>query len=98
MDRNGNEEVCRRAAIERELASRMDQSVLRWFGHLEIMNEYRMTRRVLMVEVGGGWERGRPRFGLKDGVKMDLVDRGITVEAVQQCAKDRKEWRAMMHT
>ena len=31
MDRVGNEEVRRRAEIERELASRADQRVLRWF-------------------------------------------------------------------
>ena len=30
-----NEEVRRRAEIERELASRADQRVLRWFGHGE---------------------------------------------------------------
>ena len=35
MDRVRNEEVCRRAGIERELASRADQRVLRWFGHME---------------------------------------------------------------
>ena len=33
----------RRAAIERELASREDQRVLRWFGHVERMDEYRMA-------------------------------------------------------
>ena len=32
MDRVRNEEVHRRAGIERELASRADQRVLRWFG------------------------------------------------------------------
>ena len=35
MDRVRNEEVRRRAGIERELASRADQRVLRWFGHVE---------------------------------------------------------------
>ena len=35
MDRVRNEEVRRRAGIERELASRADQRVLRCFGHLE---------------------------------------------------------------
>ena len=49
-----NEEVGRRAGIERELASREDQRVLRWFGHVERMDEYRMARSVLMVEVSGG--------------------------------------------
>ena len=45
MDRVRNQEVRRRAGIERELASRADQRVLRWFGHVEIMEEYRMARR-----------------------------------------------------
>ena len=38
-DRVRNEEVRRRAGIERELASRADQRVLRWFGHAERMDE-----------------------------------------------------------
>ena len=44
----------RRAGIERELASRVDQRVLRWFGHMERIDEYCMARRVLMVDVSGG--------------------------------------------
>ena len=35
MDRVRNEEVRRRAGIERELAGREDQRVFRWFGHVE---------------------------------------------------------------
>ena len=38
MDRVRNEEVRNRAGIERELASRADQRVLRWFGHVERMD------------------------------------------------------------
>ena len=72
MDRGRNEEVRRIAGIERELASRADQRVFRWFGHVERMNEYRMARRVLMEEVSGGRVRGRPRYGGMDGVKVAL--------------------------
>ena len=39
MDRVMNEEVRRRAEIERELASRADQRVLKWFGHVERLDE-----------------------------------------------------------
>ena len=63
MDRVGNEEMRRRSGIERELASRADQRVLRWLGHVERMDEYRMARRVLMAEVSGGRVQGRPRLG-----------------------------------
>ena len=43
MDRVRNEVVRRRAEIERELASRADQRVLRWFGYVERMDEYRIS-------------------------------------------------------
>ena len=33
--------------------------VLRWFWHVERMDEYRMARRVLMAEVGGGYKVDR---------------------------------------
>ena len=98
MGRVRNEEVRRRAEIERELASRADERVLRWFGHVERMNEYCMARRVLMAEVSGGWVQGRLRLGWMDGVKVALGNRGMTVEAARQCAKDQKEWRALPGT
>ena len=84
MDRVRNEEVHTRAGIERELASRADQRVLRWFGHLERMDEYRIDRRVLMAEVSGGWVRGRPKLGWMDGVKVALGNRGMMLEAARQ--------------
>ena len=90
MDRVTNEEVRRRAAIERELASRADQRVLRCFGHVERIDDYRMASRVLMAEVSGGQVRGRPRLGWMDGVKVALGNKGMAVEAARRCAKDRK--------
>ena len=70
---------------------------MRWFGHVERMDEYRMARRVLMAEVSGRRVRGRPRLGWIDDVKVALSNRGMTVEAARQCSKDRKEWRALVH-
>ena len=43
MDSIRNEEVRRGTGIERELASRADQRVLRWFGHVERMDDYHMA-------------------------------------------------------
>ena len=39
MDGVRNEEVLRGAGIEKELASRVDRRVLRWFEHVERINE-----------------------------------------------------------
>ena len=80
MDRVRNEEVRMRAGIERELASRADQRVLRWFGHVERMGDYRMGRRVLMAEVSGGRVRRRPEVRLdgwcEGGVRQQRNDGG----------------------
>ena len=64
---------------------------------MERMDEHRMARRVLMVEVSEGRVRGRPRLGWMDSVKVALGNRGMTVEAARRCAKDRKEWRALVN-
>ena len=56
-----------------------------------------MASRVLMAEISGRLVRGRPRLGWMDGVKMGLGNRGMTADAARQCAKDRKEWRALVH-
>ena len=50
MDGVKNEGVCRRAGIERELVSGVDQRVLRCYGHVERMDEFRVARRMLMAE------------------------------------------------
>ena len=64
---------------------------------MERIDDYRTTRRVLMAEVSGGQVRGRPRLGWMDGVKVALGNRGMTVEAVRQCMKNWKAWRALVH-
>ena len=92
MDRVRNDDVRRRAGIERKLASRADQRVLRWFGHVERMDKYRMARRVLVALVSGGRVRGRPRLGWMDGVKVALGNRGMTVEATQKIGKSGEPW------
>ena len=61
------------------------------------MDEHRITRRVLMAEVSRDRVRGRPRLDFMKGVKVTLGNKGMTVEAARQCAKDRTERIAMVH-
>ena len=58
-----------------QLANRVDQRVLRWFGYVERMDEYRMTKKLLIAEVIGVRVRGRPRLGRMNGGKMVLHQR-----------------------
>ena len=40
---------------------------------------------------------GRPRLGWIYGVEGGLGNKVMTEEAARQCAKDRKEWRTLVH-
>ena len=66
MDRVNNEEVRSTAGIERKLASRADQRVLRWFGHVERIDEC-LCQKGVYCGVSEGRVRGRPRLGWMDG-------------------------------
>ena len=79
MDRVRNEEVRRRAGIERKLRSKLDPRVLRWFGHGQRMDGNRMARKLVMAEITRGQVRDRPRLGWMDGARLALGKRGITV-------------------
>ena len=55
-----------------------------------------MARRALLAKVSLGRVRVIPRLHWTDGVKVALGNREMTVEAARQCAKDMKEFRALV--
>ena len=61
--------------------------VLRWFGHVERMDNEQLLKKVMNAKVDRRSARGRPRFGWMDGVKRALNDRRMASER----ARDRNE-------
>ena len=92
-DRVRNEEVRRRTGVTRELSGRAEQSVLKWFGHVERMDENRLVKRIVESDVRGVRLRGRPQLGWKDGVKRALGSRGLSMEQGRMIVRDRNEWK-----
>ena len=66
-DRLHNETIRRRTGVLLELSNRAEQRGLRWFGHMERMNDERMVKRVMKSEVEGRGVRGRPKMGWGGG-------------------------------
>ena len=87
MDRVKNKEVRRRTRIERQPASRVDQRILRWFGHVERMDEYHKTRTVLVAAVSEGMVQDRPRLGWIEDVNMVSFCRGMTMEVARKIGR-----------
>ena len=95
LDRLRNEVVRGRTGVRKELVSRVDVNVLRWFGHVERMDDKRLLKRVVNARVDGRGARGRPRLGWMEGVKKALNGR-MSVREAKKRAKDKTEWRGML--
>ena len=96
LDRVRNEVVRARTSVRRELAARVDVNVLRWFGHVERMDNERLLKKVMNAKVDGRNARGRPRFGWMDGVKRALNDRRMDIREASERARNRNEWRMIV--
>ena len=95
LDRLRNDVERRMTGVRKELAVRVDRNVLRWFGHVERMDDDRLLKKVVSARVDGRGAKGRPRFGWMDGVKKALRDK-MGVREERERARNRNEWRRMV--
>ena len=82
-------DVRRRVGIQETLSERMDRRVLSWYGHIERMDDDRLTKRIYKANA-----RGRPKMAWMDGVKRAVEKKGVNVDRAKELACDRSEWRA----
>ncbi len=83
MDGMSNESVYERIGMchvgegkKYEVMEEMKQQTLKWFCHMEQMDEGRMTRRVYVSEIERGNVRGRPPVKWRDRVQEYVKERG----------------------
>jgi hypothetical protein len=69
---------------------------LRWFGHVQRMEENRIPKRVLYMNLESTRSRGRPRNRWQDEVR----DGGRVVggEEWQEKVYNREEWKKLLRT
>ena len=77
------------------MSQRIDQGVLRWFGHVERMGDERMANRVYESVVRSVRRRGRPRKCCMDGVKVVLARKGLNIREEKASVQDRNDWRSI---
>jgi len=62
-----------------------------WLGHLERMEEDRMSKKIFTQELEGTRRRGRPRKGWREEVERDLEVLGV--RRWRKLVIDREKWR-----
>jgi hypothetical protein len=108
-DRTRKERVREMCGLKWSIVERMKVNKLRLFGHMERMNDERMTKIIYRAERMGERSRGRPRMGwvegiesiLKEGVRNTKCRRAcmgacMRVEEAKDVCRDRTKWRSIL--
>merc|ERR1711872_65064 len=91
IDRIPNVEIRRICGKNVSVGQRIDQGLLRWFGHAERMGDERLAKRVYDSNVRGMRRRGRPRKCWINGVRETLERNSLTIEEAKVSVQDRSE-------
>ncbi len=77
------------------------RQTLKWFGHMEQMEESKMTRRVYVSEIEGGNVRGRLPVNWRDRVQEYVREKGEgslrNLEQARGECQDRERWKLFCH-
>ena len=104
MDGESNDEIYERFDVSLKgegakcgVVKGVKRNILRWFGHMERIDEGAMTRRVYKSSVDFVGRRGRPQIKWEDRVQEYVKERKVRRvsnlgQARREC-KDRSEWR-----
>lgn len=71
----------------------VEDSQMRWWGHLKRLDEGRQVRRVWGAKRIGTRRRGRPRMTWDNEIGRVLKSKGLSWKQAEILAKDRKNWR-----
>ena len=98
-DRIRNEVIREELEIKKPLLDIISQARLRWYGHVQRMDEERTAKIWLNRRVEGNRMRGRPRKRWEDQVRKEVEERGVEWDEViqGQMFMDRKRWRGVVN-
>ena len=93
MDKVPNERIGELCGVTKWVDKRIDEGILRWYGHVERMENNRIANKVYTGECFGSRLVGRPRKKWIDTLKDCLKKRSLDDRQARRMVHDRNEWR-----
>jgi len=90
-----NKEICTRVKNPTKIET-IRLYILRWFGHVQRMEENRIPKRVLYMNLGTTRLRSRPRKRWRDEARVD--GRIVGGEEWRKKVHNREEWKKLLRT
>ena len=87
LDRIRNERICGTTRVG-EISKKVQESRLKWYGHVLRREEY-VGKRVMVMEVPGKRRHGSPKRRWLDNIRNDLSERELAGEDAQDWIKSR---------
>ena len=75
-----------------EISKKVQESRLKWYGHVLRREDENVGKRVMAMEVPGKRRRGRPKRRWLESIRNDLSKRELSGEDAQ----DRAKWRRLI--
>ena len=95
IDRVLNARIRELNRVKKGLDERIDESVLRWLGHVDRMENDGIFKRVYVGDRAGNCPVVRPRKRLIESVKECLEKRSLDGRQARRMGQDRCEWRGL---
>ncbi|XP_045474961.1 uncharacterized protein LOC123680887 [Harmonia axyridis] len=89
MDKVRNNVIREIMGIDVDIIETIECKRLKWYGHVERMNDRRWPKRLLQWKPTNRRKRGRPRRSWRQEVDCALEDRGLQPDDWNDC----KRWR-----
>src|SRR5678815_4204400 len=92
IDKMRNESIRELCGVKKGVNERINESMLRWFGHVERMNGSRLVKRMYCGECVGNRPAGRTKKKWIESVNECLKERNVNLVEARRKVYNRSEW------
>src|SRR5678815_4580476 len=91
-----NERIGELCGVKKGVNEKINESTLRWFGHVERMDDSRFIKRMYSGKCAENRPDGKPKKKWIESVKECLEERNVSLAEARSKVHNRSEWRGFV--